>query len=109
MILTIWYLLMVALLWSVFYRSALADRRTKLSVRLSLTCTAIAGLVGVGAPLYGWVPDAVVIVIVLSVVYMQITFAQSWEHHVPGQYIKPEYRILRRKGDFEPSHFREVA
>ena len=109
MILTIWYLMMIALLWSVFYRSALADKRTRFCVRLGLTGTAASALVGMVAPLYGWVPDAVVAVIVLAIVYMQVTFARFWEHHVPGQYIKPEYRILRRKSDFEESRFKEVA
>lgn len=99
--LAIWYVLMGALLWSVFYRSAIADKRTRLSVRLGLFGTATASLVGVGAPLYGWVPDTVVVVIVAAICYMQCTFAQFWHLHVPGQYIYPKYRIHRRKTDFE--------
>jgi len=106
MTLTIWYLMMLALLWSVFYRSAMSDRRTKFCIRLGLTGVACAALVGIGAPLYGWVPDAVVTIIVLAIVYMQITFARFWEQHVPGQYLKPEYRELRRRTDFDNSHLR---
>jgi len=106
MILSIWYLMMIALLWSVFYRSAMTDKRTKFCIRLGLTGVACAALIGMGAPLYGWEPDAIVNVIVLAIVYMQITFARFWEQHVPAQYIKPEYRELRRRSDFDRSQFR---
>ena len=98
-----WYVLMVALLWSVFYRSAIADRRTRLSIRLGLMGMAAASLVGVAAPVYGWSPDPVVVAIVSAVCYMQCTFARFWADHVPGQYIKPQYRIHRRKTDFADS------
>lgn len=109
MTMTIWYGLMLALLWSVFYRSAIVDHRTRISVRLGLFGTAVAALVGIGAPFYGWHPDAVIVVIVTAIVYMQVIFAKFWEYHVPGQYIKPEYKILRRKEDFAQSKFREMA
>lgn len=99
MIITFWYLMMMALLWSVFYRSALADKRTRFCVRLGLTGTAAAALIGMVAPLYGWLPDAVITLIVLAIVYMQLVFARFWERHVPDQYIKPEHRVLRRKSD----------
>ena len=107
MIISVWYLLMFALLWSVFYRSAMTDKRTRFCVRLGLTGTAVAALVGIGAPLYGWVPDGIVTLIVLAIVYMQITFARFWQHHVPGQYLRPEYRELRRRSDYQ-SQFREM-
>lgn len=103
--LTFWYLLMTALLWSVFYRSAMTDKRTRFCVRLGLTGTAAAALVGMAAPLYGWSPDPVVVVITMAIVYMQMVFAQFWRHHVPEQYIKPGYRILRRRSDFQASRF----
>lgn len=95
MILTVWYLLMIALVWSVFYRSALADHTTRFCIRLGLTGTAAGGIVGMAAPLWDWTPDAVTVLIVLSIVNMQLAFARFWRHGVPHQYIKPEYREQR--------------
>ena len=97
MILTVWYVLMVALIWSVFYRSALADHTTRFCIRLGLTGTAAGGIVGIAAPLYGWVPDAVTVLMVLSIVNMQVAVAKFWQHGVPGQYVKPEYKEEHRR------------
>ncbi len=97
MILTVWYVLMIALVWSVFYRSALADNTTRFCIRLGLIGTATGGIVGMIAPLYGWLPDAVTVVIVLSIVNMQLAFAKFWKHGVPSQYVKPEYQETHRR------------
>lgn len=97
MILTIWYLMMFALLWSVFYRSAVSDKRTRFCIRLGLQGTAAGALVGIAAPLYGWMPDAVTTVIVLSIVNMQVAFAKFWRKGVPAQYITPEHRVAHRR------------
>lgn len=109
MMITFWYFLMIALLWSAFYRSAVTDKRTKFSVRLGLTGLAAGALVGMAAPLYGWQPDYVVTVIVIAFVYMQIAFARFWSKRVPEQYIKPEHREQRRKSDFETRKYRGMA
>lgn len=97
MILVFWYCLMLALLWSVLYRSALADKTTKFCIRLGLTGTGVGAAVGMFAPIYGWVPDGVTIIIVMSIVNMQLAFARFWKHGVPSQYVKPEYREEHRR------------
>lgn len=97
MILTFWYLMMFALAWSVFYRSAIADGRTWFCIRLGLFGTAVGSVVGMTAPLFGWVPDFVTTVIVLSIVNMQVAFAKFWARGVPQQYIKPQYRVAHRR------------
>ncbi len=66
------YCLMLALLWSVLYRSALSDKTTRFCIRLGLTGTGVGSAIGMFAPIYGWVPDAVTVVIVLSIVNMQV-------------------------------------
>jgi len=99
MILTVWYLMMIALLWSVFYRSALANKTTRFCIRLGLTGTAAGAVVGMAAPLYGWMPDYVTTVIVLSIVNMQVAFARFWAKGVPSQYVKPEYRVAHRRSE----------
>ncbi len=95
--LVIWYLLMLALLWSVIYRSALADKTTRFRIRLGLTGTGVASAVGMFAPIYGWAPDAVTVLIVLAIVNMQVAFSHFWRHGVPPQYVKPEYRSAHRR------------
>lgn len=97
MILILWYVLMLMLLWSVFYRAALADPTTRFCIRIGLTGTAAASLVGIAAPLYGWVPDYVTTIIVMAIVYMQLSFAKFWKHRVPDQYVKPEFEVARRR------------
>lgn len=97
MILTVWYVLMVALVWSVFYRSALADHTTRFCIRLGLTGTAAGGILGMAAPLWGWTPDAVTVLIVMSIVNMQLAFAKFWKHGVPSQYTRPEFREAHRR------------
>lgn len=99
MILTFWYVMMFALAWSVFYRSALADNTTRFCIRLGLLGTAVGAVVGIFAPLWGWVPDFVTTIIVLSIVNMQLAFARFWQDGVPDQYVKPEYRASHRSTD----------
>lgn len=101
MTLIFWYCLMLALLWSVLYRSALADKTTKFSIRLGLTGTGVGAAVGMFAPIYGWTPDAVTVIIVLSIVNMQVSFARFWKHGVPEQYIQRKHkRASRRATDY---------
>ena len=101
MILFFWYCLMLALLWSVLYRSALADKTTRFCIRLGLTGTGVGAAVGVFAPIYGWTPDAVTLIIVLSIVNMQVSFARFWRHGVPSQYVKQKHkRASRRSTDY---------
>lgn len=97
MILIFWYCLMLALLWSVLYRSALSNKTTRFCIRLGLTGTGAGAAVGMFAPIYGWTPDAVTTIIVLSIVNMQLSFARFWRKGVPGQYIKPEHRAANRR------------
>ncbi len=99
MILAVWYVLMLLLLWSVFYRSALANKTTRFCIRLGLTGTAAGAMVGIAAPLYGWVPDFVTVVIVLAIVNMQVAFAKFWAKGVPSQYTRPEYRVAHRRAE----------
>lgn len=101
MTLLIWYLIMLALLWSVFYRATIAANHTRLSVRLGLFGMSAAALVGMAAPLYGWLPDRVTAGLMGVIVYAQLVFAGYWRTHVPGQYLKAAHRQRRRT---DPRH-----
>ena len=98
--LIVWEILCVALFWSVFCRSVRTDITTRLNVRLALLLVGMGSLLGFGAPLYGWEPDPVTLLIVLSVVCMQVVTATYWGHGVPERFV--ESRFLernRRSGD----------
>lgn len=94
-----WELLCVALLWSVFCRSVRVDTTTRIEIRLALQIVGIAALIGLGAPLYGWVPDVVTMIIVGAIVIMQAVMAQLWRHGVPHPFIQELHRPKRRAGD----------
>ena len=82
-LLIVWELTCLALFWSVFCRSVLTNQTTRLDVRVSLLLMGIAAMVGLVAPIYGWVPDFVVLTIVLAVVVMQGVMAKAWGQGVP--------------------------
>ena len=98
-ILILWEVMCIALFWSVFCRSVRVDATTRLDVRIALWLVGIASLVGLGAPLYGWVPDVVTSVIVGAVVIMQAVMAHHWNHGVPNQFVLEGHRLKRRSGD----------
>lgn len=101
-LLLLWEVTCLALFWSVFCRSVLVNKTTRLDIRLSLFAMGIASLVGIAAPLYGWAPDWVVLVIVLAVVIMQGVMAKAWRHGVPRQFTQDIYQAKRRSGDTSP-------
>lgn len=84
----IWYVTMLVLLWSVFYRATITSNQTRLSVRLGLFAMSVASLVGMVAPLYGYEPHYVTVTIVTCTVYAQAMFAGYWRHSVPKQYLE---------------------
>ena len=94
-----WEIVCLALFWSVFCRSVITDHTTRYWVRLSLLLMGVAAMAGMVAPIYGWVPDFVVLGIVLAVVFMQGVMARAWGQGVPAQFIKPAFRPRRRSGD----------
>ena len=81
-----WELLCLGLLWSVFCRLVRTSTLTLFSVRLSIFGLGCAALIGLGAPLYGWEPDAVVFVITGACLLMQIVAARHWRKGVPGPF-----------------------
>jgi hypothetical protein len=85
--LLVWELLCAALLYSVFCRLVHTSVSTRLDVRLSIFSLGLAALVGIGAPLYGWTPDVVVLCITVATVAMQLVAARHWRNGVPAQFI----------------------
>jgi hypothetical protein len=95
----LWESMCVALFWSVFCRSVRASETTKFDVRVALWLVGMASLLGIAAPLYGWHPDTVVMLIVLAVVVMQVVMSRHWDIGVPWHFVKQEYKPRRRMED----------
>ncbi len=86
----VWELLCLALLYSVFCRLVHTTRATRLAVRLAIFNLGAVALVGIGAPVYGWVPDVVVVLVTAACLLMQIVAARHWRQGVPAQFQTPE-------------------
>lgn len=87
----LWEFLCLALFWAVFCRSIRVDKTTRLDVRLALWLVGLASLVGIGAPIYGWTPNLITLIIVGSVVILQAVMARYWGDGVPERFVDPKY------------------
>lgn len=97
-----WEMLCCVLLWSVFVRLVHVDTTTKTEVRMVLVAAGLASLVGIGAPLYGWLPDGLTLLMFATVVSMETILASPWKSGIPAQFIKDMHRPKRRAGDAAP-------
>lgn len=97
MILIFWQLLCIALFWSVFCRSVWTTPTTRIEIRLALLAVGLSALVGMAAPLYGWLPDLVTMIIVGAIVIMQTVMAQLWRHGVPHQFVQDAHKPMGRR------------
>lgn len=95
-----WEVLCIAMLWSVFVRLVHVDKTTKTEVRLVLVLAGIAALVGIGAPLYGWLPDGMTLFMFGVSVVMETVLSSVWQYGIPVQFIKDLHKPKRRTGDF---------
>lgn len=95
-----WEIMCAALFWSVFCRCVRTDKTTKLQIRVALYLVGLGSLLGLGAPLYGWGPDWIILTIVSSIVIMQIVMAQHWGRGVPDRFTRNRFlNVNRRKED----------
>jgi len=98
--LIVWEVLCLALFYSVFCRSVRTSHTTKIDVRIAIFCMGVASLVGLGAPVYGWEPDWIVLMLLFSIVLMQIVTATHWVNKVPDDFVMSRFqRRRRRSGD----------
>ncbi len=97
-----WESLCVLLFWSVFVRLVHVDTTTKTEVRIVLVLAGQASIVGFGAPLYGWLPDGMTLLMFGVVVAMETILSSPWKFGIPVQFIKDLHRPKRRAGDQSP-------
>lgn len=102
--LLLWEALCWALLWSVFCRLVHVDKTTKPEVRAALVAAGVAALVGIGAPLYGWLADGVTLIVFGALVLLELVLSKNWRHGIPIQFIKDLHRPKRRAGDYHHDH-----
>ena len=100
--LIVWEMLCVALFWSVFCRSVRMDKTTKIDIRVSIWLLGLASLAGFGAPLYGWEPDSITLLIVGAAVLMQAIMAQHWSHGVPDRFVNTRFLPRARRKEDRP-------
>jgi hypothetical protein len=86
LLLIVWELLCAALLWSVFCRLVRTNERTLFRVRLSIWMLGAVSLIGMAAPLYGWAPDFMVLLMTAACLNMQVVAARHWRNGVPPQF-----------------------
>ena len=95
--LIVWEMLCLALFWSVFCRSVRMDKTTKIDIRVSIWLLGLASLLGFGAPLYGWEPDFVTLIIIGAGVLMQAIMAQHWTNGVPERFVDSRFLPRQRR------------
>lgn len=82
----VWEALSLVLLWTCFCRAVRTDQSTRFDIRLSLWALGLASLICIGAPVYGWQPDTVVMTLLASVVLVQVSTSALWRQGVPGSF-----------------------
>ncbi len=98
-----WEFLCVLLFWSVFVRLVHVDTTTKTEVRIVLVLAGEASVIGVGAPLFGWLPDGFTLLMFGVVVAMETILSSPWKAGIPFEFIKDLHRPKRRRaGDQSP-------
>lgn len=82
LLLIVWEVTCLALLWNVFNRSVLTGRDTARDIRLALLLAGLGALLGLAAPLYGWVPTLVGCMVLGASVFAQLVTGRHWRRFV---------------------------
>lgn len=99
-------LLCAIMFWSVFCRSTKADKRVRLAIRLAFLALGAATCMGMAAPFaWGYVPHPVAIVMLAAFTLVQVVTAVLWTDGPPTPFVKPRYRMRRRRSTDTPPAF----
>jgi len=91
-------MLCAALFFTVFCRAVKTDSTIKADVRFAFFVLGIVSCMGMAAPLaWAYQPDLMDLALLAAVVLVQAVTAHHWQHEVPHQFVKSEFRRTRRR------------
>lgn len=91
-------LLCAALFFTVFCRAVKTDSTIKADVRFAFFVLGMVACMGMAAPLaWAYQPDLMDLALLTAVVLVQAVTAHHWQHEVPPQFVKTEFRTARRR------------
>ncbi len=90
MLLVIHEILSFMLFYSCFCRSVKMTPDTERDIRLAFWVLSIASVVSLFAPLQGWRPDYIHIVLLIAFSVVQFSTAKYWRHETPEHFRKAE-------------------
>jgi len=90
--------LCAALFVTVFCRAVKTDATVRADVRFAFFVLGIAACAGIVAPV-AWAhqPNAYDLLLLGAVVLVQVITAHHWQHEVPPQFVKTQFRRTRRR------------
>ena len=91
--------LCLALIHSVFVRFVRTDASVRIDVRLAFWLLGLAACLGVPAPLFGYVPRLLDLLLLASFTAVQWVTGRHWTAGVPHDFYKPGHMPLRRACD----------
>ena len=79
-------LLCILLLWTCFCRATRTNRSTRKPVLVSCYLLSISGLWAMFAPLIGWMPDSVSLLLLAAITLVQTVTARFWQQSPPAAF-----------------------
>lgn len=76
-------ILCMLLLWTCFCRATRTNAQTKKPILLAFYLLSVAALWATFAPLIGWMPDSVSLLLLASMTLVQTTTARFWQQSPP--------------------------
>jgi uncharacterized membrane protein len=91
-------ILCAALFFTMFCRAVKTDSKIKADVRFAFFILGIVSCMGMAAPIaWGYQPTLYEISLLGAVVLVQTITSHHWRQEVPYQFVKTEYRTMRRR------------
>lgn len=82
-------LLCILLLWTCFCRATRTNRNTRKPVLVSFYLLSVAALWAMFAPIIGWTPDSVSLLLLAAITLVQTVTARFWQQSPPAAFQEP--------------------
>lgn len=100
--LLLWESMCLSLLWVVFCRSVYITKAVRLDIRLSVFAVGLAALFGIGAPVYGWTPDLVTMLITSSLAVLHLVLSHASHMRATDVTARRGRRLEDKQNDQQP-------